>query len=240
MVSVLFGVAVAAGGHLLWQRTHDDVTLTLSAEGGGADLDGQSGGGGRPESSFATGTETSPATEESTGHEPAESTSSSPTPSTRPADEPPPTTSSTTVDTPAETETRPDPEIPPSTSSGASPSGTVVQLVNDERAEAGCEAVRVDSRLATSAQKHSDDMAERDYLSHTSPEGTTFSERIESAGYPKPGAENIAMGMASAEAVMDAWMSSDGHRRNILNCEFTAIGVAVNSSGWYWTQNFGY
>ena len=37
-----------------------------------------------------------------------------------------------------------------------------------------------------------------------------------------------------------AWMDSEGHRRNILNCDITAIGVGVNSDGWYWTQNFGY
>ncbi|MFF5985690.1 CAP domain-containing protein [Prauserella flavalba] len=116
----------------------------------------------------------------------------------------------------------------------------MVDLVNDERADAGCPAVTVDSRLTRAAQKHSDDMARREYLSHTSPDGRTFDERIRDEGYPRPAAENIAMGLSSPEAVMDAWMSSDGHRRNILNCDITTIGVGVNSDGWYWTQNFGY
>ena len=116
----------------------------------------------------------------------------------------------------------------------------VVNLVNAERAAAGCSAVRVDQRLVAAAQDHSDDMAAGGYLSHTSRDGRSFSDRIEAAGYPSPAAENIAMGMSSAEAVMEAWMSSDGHRRNILNCDITAIGVGLNPDGWYWTQNFGY
>ena len=100
--------------------------------------------------------------------------------------------------------------------------------------------MRVDHRLTESAQAHSDDMA--DTTTCRTPRSTTptFDERISEAGYPHPAAENIAMGMASAEAVMDAWMDSEGHRRNIVNCEITAIGVGVNPDGWYWTQNFGY
>jgi uncharacterized protein YkwD len=48
------------------------------------------------------------------------------------------------------------------------------------------------------------------------------------------------MGQRSAEQVMKAWMNSDGHRRNILNCGFTTIGVGLDTRGWYWTQNFGW
>jgi uncharacterized protein YkwD len=39
---------------------------------------------------------------------------------------------------------------------------------------------------------------------------------------------------------MEMWMESDGHRRNILNCDLNAIGVGLDTDGWYWTQNFGY
>ena len=35
------------------------------------------------------------------------------------------------------------------------------------------------------------------------------------------------------------WMESDGHRRNILNCDLTTIGVGLDTDGWYWMQNFG-
>lgn len=52
--------------------------------------------------------------------------------------------------------------------------------------------------------------------------------------------ENIAMGYPTAEAVMDGWMNSDGHRKNILNSDFTKIGIGVYSSGGtlYWVQLF--
>ncbi|MBP2179916.1 CAP domain-containing protein [Amycolatopsis magusensis] len=116
----------------------------------------------------------------------------------------------------------------------------VVALVNQERAKAGCGAVGIDDRLVKSAQAHSDDMSARNYFSHTTPEGVTFDQRIKKAGYPKPGAENIAKGSTTAEQTMTMWMNSEGHRRNILNCDLTKLGVGVATDGWYWTQNFGY
>jgi uncharacterized protein YkwD len=116
----------------------------------------------------------------------------------------------------------------------------VVALVNQNRAQAGCAPLRVDSKLTKAAADHSSDMARRDYFSHTTPEGVTFDQRIKAAGYAQPGAENIAAGQRSAEEVMNAWMNSPGHRANILNCQLSAIGVGLDTNGWYWTQDFGY
>ena len=116
----------------------------------------------------------------------------------------------------------------------------VVALVNEARDLAGCQPLKVDDRVVEAAQGHSADMAQRDYFSHTTPEGVDFAQRMRTAGYPSPGGENIAMGQRSAEQVMKAWMNSDGHRRNILNCGFTTIGVGLDTRGWYWTQNFGW
>jgi uncharacterized protein YkwD len=115
----------------------------------------------------------------------------------------------------------------------------VVEMVNAERAEAGCGPLAVDPRLVTAAQLHSQDMAANDYFSHTSQDGRTFADRIRAAGYPDPAAENIAQGQRSAEQVMQAWMNSSGHRANILDCGLTTIGVGLASDGWYWTQDFG-
>nr|CTQ92152.1 hypothetical protein [Kibdelosporangium sp. MJ126-NF4] len=117
--------------------------------------------------------------------------------------------------------------------------GEVVALVNKER-DGKCAALGVDDRLTTSAQKHSSDMAARNYFSHTTPEGTSFDKRIKAAGYPSPGAENIAKGQRTAKQVMDSWMNSDGHRTNILNCSYKKIGVGVDTNGFLWTQNFGF
>ena len=116
----------------------------------------------------------------------------------------------------------------------------VVALVNDERAKSGCDPLQTDPKLAQAAQDHSSDMAQRDYFDHTTPEGLTFADRIVNAGYPTPGAENIAVGQQNAEQVMDGWMNSDGHRANILNCELKSIGVGLAEDGMYWTQDFGY
>ncbi|MEV2275074.1 CAP domain-containing protein [Nocardiopsis sp. NPDC049922] len=113
----------------------------------------------------------------------------------------------------------------------------VVQLVNAERAEAGCGPLRVDDRLTAAAQEHSEDMDARNYMAHESPEGEGPGDRAQRHGYDSWGAENVAKGQTSAEQVMDAWMNSPGHRANILNCDLVAIGVG--ESGNAWTQLFG-
>lgn len=116
----------------------------------------------------------------------------------------------------------------------------VVDLVNRERAEVGCDPVAMDSRLDYAAEAHSRDMAERDYFDHTTPEGVNFHDRIRSAGYSNPTTgENLAHGQRTAAEVMAAWMASEGHRENILNCEFALVGIGLDEDGMYWTQEFG-
>lgn len=82
----------------------------------------------------------------------------------------------------------------------------------------------------------------RDKFSHTRPDGSDFSSILKAAGitYRSVG-ENIAYGQNSPEAVMKGWMNSEGHRANILNRDFTSIGVGhyKDASGTdYWTQLF--
>ncbi|TDC44182.1 hypothetical protein E1281_34440 [Actinomadura sp. KC345] len=129
-----------------------------------------------------------------------------------------------------------------STAGQSGPEAAAVSLTNAERAKAGCPALRVDQRLVTAARKHSADMAANDYFSHTSQNGDSPWKRMEDAGYPSPGAENIAKGHPTAAAVVKGWMDSPGHRANILNCDLRAIGVgrASGPGGPLWTQNFGW
>ncbi|PWV82032.1 Uncharacterized conserved protein YkwD, contains CAP (CSP/antigen 5/PR1) domain [Prauserella marina] len=240
MLSVLVGVAVAVGGHLLWLQAPRNAPATAMP---GPDSQYNSSlqraepGSATPSTdtteSSTTTEEPEPTTEEKPPETSERETSSA-------SEEQPPASSS--PESPDTSSTTPsEPTSPPKSSSGdGSLTTQVANLVNDERATAGCGAVSIDSRLTGAAQKHSDDMARRGYLDHTTPEGVSFDQRIERAGYPSPAAENIAMGLSSADAVMHAWMSSDGHRQNILNCDIKTIGVGVNSQGWYWTQNFGY
>jgi uncharacterized protein YkwD len=117
-----------------------------------------------------------------------------------------------------------------------------VRLTNAQRAQHGCSALRIDSHLRTAARAHSKDMRVRHYFEHNSLDGRTPWDRIKAAGYSQPGAENIAMGYATAQAVVSGWMNSPGHRANILNCSLKAVGIGVEygSGGPWWTQDFGF
>lgn len=157
-------------------------------------------------------------------------------PTTSTTTSPPAPTTTTTTSQPAPT-TGPPTSVPPPTGAEVD---QVIALVNEKRAGEGCAPLVADARLTQAASAHSTDMSDRTYFSHTTPEGTTFDQRIRSAGHPRPGAENIARGQQSAESVMEAWMGSPGHKANILNCKLTAIGVGLDTDGWYWTQDFAY
>ncbi|MEU8265973.1 CAP domain-containing protein [Sphaerisporangium sp. NPDC049002] len=119
---------------------------------------------------------------------------------------------------------------------------TAVDLTNRERMRNGCAPLRVDPRLARSARAHSLDMATRNYFSHTSPGGLSPWDRMARAGYSNSAAENIARGYESADEAVRGWMANSGHRRNILNCKITTvgIGVAYGFGDTWWTQDFGY
>ena len=117
-------------------------------------------------------------------------------------------------------------------------------LTNQQRTAAGCGPLTANSNLTSAAQGHSDDMAQNDYFDHNSPNGDTPWDRINAAGYTgwTSAGENIAEGQPTPQAVMNAWMHSEGHRANILNCAFNDMGVgyAVSEDGDpYWTQDFG-
>jgi uncharacterized protein YkwD len=175
----------------------------------------------------------------------APSTSGAPTTTATPAPTTSPTTTTSAPPVSTTTQAPPPsnpPPAPPSSHPTTSPSqaAQVFQLVNQVRADYGCGTLREDSRLDNSANGHSADMSNNHYFSHNGPGSTSFDKRIESYGYGSPGGENIAEGQTSAKQVFNAWMSDSGHRDNILNCDFVAMGVGVDTQGWYWTQDFGY
>ncbi|MFD5102124.1 sigma-70 family RNA polymerase sigma factor [Streptomyces albidochromogenes] len=153
--------------------------------------------------------------------------------------------------TPSRTTAKPSPRpVPPkpqpsSPARPAAPSSfaqQVTALVNTERGKNGCGPVSQNSRLDTAAQRHSADMAARDFFDHTNPDGAGPGERVTDAGYAwSTYGENIAMGQRTPAQVMESWMNSSGHRANILNCSFKEIGVGMHdaSGGPWWTQVFG-
>jgi uncharacterized protein YkwD len=120
------------------------------------------------------------------------------------------------------------------------PVGAVVAATNAERAEAGCDPVRLDSRLSAAAQGHASDMAANDYFSHTDQDGGDSSDRMHDAGFSgSRTGENIAYGQETGAEVVATWMDSSGHRHNILNCAYDRIGVGYDARGDYWVQDFG-
>ncbi len=121
----------------------------------------------------------------------------------------------------------------------------VIDLVNVEREARGLHPLAYDYSLAAAARDHSEDMGVQDYFSHTSLDGRTVGDRLTEAGYSyNTYGENIAAGQPTPEVVIDSWMSSSGHRANILNPNFCDIGVgyvyvADSTYHYYWTQDFG-
>ena len=117
----------------------------------------------------------------------------------------------------------------------------VIRLVNEERKKEGLAPFTHSPELSKVARAKSQDMADKNYFSHTSPTyGDPFT-MMKSFGIKyRTAGENIAKGYYSAESVVKGWMNSSGHRANILNPSFNKIGVGyVNANGTtYWTQQF--
>ncbi|MFF3036134.1 CAP domain-containing protein [Streptomyces rubiginosohelvolus] len=144
---------------------------------------------------------------------------------------------------PPKTSAAPPPSKKPSPSpTDASARSEVLALVNQERAKAGCSPLTTSAPLTSLAQNFSEDMAARGFFDHTDPDGDTPWDRAAQAGVQGLAAENIARGQADAQAVMEGWMNSEGHRANILNCDYKTIGIGVHegSGGPWWVQNFGF
>jgi len=123
------------------------------------------------------------------------------------------------------------------TESEASFAAQVVNLVNQERAKQGLAALAVDSQLAGMAMDKAVDMFTNNYFSHQSPTyGSPFDMmRQYNIKYGYAG-ENVAKGQRSPQEVMNSWMNSQGHKANILNKNFTHIGVAYHQG--LWVQEF--
>ena len=132
---------------------------------------------------------------------------------------------------------------------GEAPSGTdlqsmrqgVLDLVNAARAQNGKAPLTLNDSLSDVAQLRADEIVQS--FSHTRPNGTSCFTALKEAGisYRTTG-ENIAAGQGSPASVMDSWMNSEGHRANILNGDFTSIGIgyvkAGSGYGHYWVQMF--
>ena len=115
----------------------------------------------------------------------------------------------------------------------------IVALVNKECAKEGLAPLTLSTKVSAAAQVRAEEIVTS--FSHTRPNGSSFSTALneQNVSYRRAG-ENIAWGQKSPEAVMNAWMNSSGHRANIMNGNFTSIGVGyyqINGVN-YWCQLF--
>lgn len=126
---------------------------------------------------------------------------------------------------------------------------TMLEAINTERTAAGLQPVVMCKALNKSAQGYADVLITTHDISHTSPDGSDLRKRVSNAGYLnwKAVGENLAAGQGNVQAVMQAWMKSDGHRANILKPEYSHVGfgrarglyLTNTEESWFWVQNFG-
>jgi uncharacterized protein YkwD len=114
----------------------------------------------------------------------------------------------------------------------------VIGEVNRHRAAAGCPAVRSQDSLNRAARTHSAHMAAHGRLTHTGAHGSRPDDRMRAAGYdPGHTGEAVAVGPATAAAVIAQWMNSPAHRDTLLTCLYTdaGVGAAAGPDGPWWT-----
>lgn len=101
--------------------------------------------------------------------------------------------------------------------------------VNRARKEAGRRPVEADPDLDRAAQAHADDMIERGYYGHVSPDGVSPRDWVGRTGYPsfESLGENIAKGLFTPTEVVERWLGSPHHRRNILDRKARQTGLGV-------------
>ncbi len=104
-----------------------------------------------------------------------------------------------------------------------------VALVNADRAAHKLPPLRVNMTLVALARDYAQDMIDRDYFSHESPEGETFTDRLARYGVTfRAAGENLGMN-TSVDAAERMLMNSPGHRANILSAQYTEMGIGVRN-----------
>lgn len=146
------------------------------------------------------------------------------------------------------------PFAPPSTRDARAVAREVLALVNEARAKsrscgvrrfAAAPPVELNDKLNAASLAHAKDMAARGYISHEGSDKSAPADRVARAGYAwKAVGENVAAGQYTAKEVVDGWLSSPGHCGNIMDPDYTQMGVAYVSNpkqeiGIYWAQVLG-
>lgn len=119
-------------------------------------------------------------------------------------------------------------------------------LINSYREQNRRGKLNIDTKLQDASEWMSIDMGVNAYFSHTDSLGRDVSTRLGAFGYSYNTwkGENLAAGTSSAQTAFNLWKDSPGHNSNMLNSNYTAIGIARRYTagspyGWYWTTDFG-
>jgi uncharacterized protein YkwD len=126
--------------------------------------------------------------------------------------------------------------------------------INEVRAAHGLRGLHISDGLRTVAQRHSNDMVERDYFGHTSPTGSTLYSRIASSNFQRVGqwwaGENLAWGtgtIGSPRYTIKMWLASPEHRAILLSSRYGLVGIGRStghflgySNAVVWTVDFGH
>ncbi|MEW6057857.1 MAG: CAP domain-containing protein [Bdellovibrionota bacterium] len=123
----------------------------------------------------------------------------------------------------------------------------VLDLTNGYRIENGLAPLTLNAELSRAAQEYAERMGEEVFFDHVAPDGTRPRDRISAMGYqPQACGENLALGYKTPEQTVHAWIRSPSHQANLLNKDYTEIGLgyAVGKSRQYgdqcayWVQEF--
>lgn len=127
--------------------------------------------------------------------------------------------------------------VPIKSSDDTSIENEILTIVNNERSKQGLRSLTLNWELSRVAKIKSQDMNDNRYFSHQSPTyGSPFDMMRKFGINYRYAGENIAMGQKTSSQVMTDWMNSSGHRANILNANFTQLGVGKYDT--HWTQQF--
>jgi uncharacterized protein YkwD len=139
----------------------------------------------------------------------------------------------------------PAPTSAPASRRTSSAVSRIFDLINVERRRQGLQPLAYNAQLDEMAKIQAQNMAHFQKMAHVIPEANlpTLGDRARHVAYPFGRlAENVALGYPDAEAVVNGWMTSKGHRANILNADVAETGIAIarsSSGGLYYCQVFG-
>lgn len=122
----------------------------------------------------------------------------------------------------------------------------IVDLTNAVRVQKGLPELAYVAPLNTSADAKANDMVSQSYFSHTGPHNHTLAYFLNQANYKyRVAGENLAMGFSDADSVVNAWIKSPSHYSNLIDTDFSQIGIGVEAGYYdgqptvYVAQHFG-